>query len=115
MICIEQQRDVTGLLEWSEATLANPLAGAVELRLVGMATRLAFEWHLAELTDKLPPPRGIKWHAKAIRLMKAGAFDMATYRRTRQIARLAAKAVHGKPFCRTRAKMLLAAVREFIG
>ena len=107
-------RDIPSLLEWSESTLANPQAGAVEVRLVGMATRLAFEWHLAELTDRLAPPRGIKWHAKAIRLMKAGHIDMATYRRTRQIERLACKAVHGKPFCRTRAAMLLAAVRDFV-
>jgi hypothetical protein len=113
-ICIEQQRDVAGLLEWASMRLNNSLASAVDVRLAGVAARLAFEFHLAELCRQHGPPKGIRWHSYAIRLLKAGVFTMSDYRAARRISRLACKAVHGKPFDRTRAGMLYAAVSEFV-
>jgi len=114
MICIEQQRDVAGLLEWSAGRLDDPDANPVQIRLAGVAARLAFEFHLAELCRQHGPPKGIRWHSYAIRLLKAGVFTMGDYKSARRIARLACKAVHGKPFDRTRAKMLFAAVSSFV-
>ena len=114
MICIEQQRDVAGLLEWAELTLGDELACPVQIRLAGVAARLAFEFHLAEICRRIGPPKGIRWHSYAIRLLKCGVFTMDDYKSARRISRLACKAVHGKPFDRTRAGMLYAAVSEFV-
>ena len=114
MICIEQQRDVAGLLEWAANALDDAEASMVQIRLAGVATRLAFEFHLAELCRQHGPPKGTKWHRYAIRLFKLGVLTMRDYRHARLINRLAAKAVHGKPFCRERAQRLLAAVSSFI-
>jgi hypothetical protein len=114
MICIEQQRDVTGLLEWAATALDNPDANAVQIRLAGVAARLAFEFHLAELCRQHGPPKGIRWHSYAIRLLRAGVFTMSDYRAARRISRAAIKAVHGKPFDRERAGMHYAAVTEFV-
>jgi hypothetical protein len=111
---MEQQRDVAGLLEWSASALDDPEASAVQLRLAGVAMRLAFEYHLAELCRQHGPPKGVKWHSYAIRLYKVGVFTMEDYRHARLINRLAAKAVHGKPFGRERAQRLFAAVSEFV-
>jgi hypothetical protein len=41
MICIEQQRDVAGLLEWAAGRLDDPDANPVQIRLAGVAARLA--------------------------------------------------------------------------
>jgi hypothetical protein len=102
------------LLEWAELTLDDELAGPVEIRLSGVAARLAFEFHLAELCRQHGPPKGIRWHSYAIRLLKCGVFTIDDYKTARRISRLACKAVHGKPFDRTRAGMLYAAVSEFV-
>ena len=115
MIAIaEQVCDTAGLLDWASTRLDDPLASAIDIRLAGMATRLAFDLYLGELTMRLAPPRGIKWHAKAVRLLKAGHLDMAKYRRARQIERIASKAVHGGQFDRTRARLLFSMVSGFV-
>jgi hypothetical protein len=112
---MEQQCDVAGLLEWAAGRLDDPGASLVQIRLAGAASRMAFEFHLAGLCRVVGPPRGIKWHNYAVRLLKCGEFDMAHYRAARRISRLAIKAVHGMPFDRERALRLLAMVTEFVG
>ena len=75
---------------------------------------MALEFHLAELCRLHGPPTGTCWHNCAVRLLKAGLFTMSDYRAVRRIARLAAKAVHGKPFDLERAKALFESVQTFV-
>jgi hypothetical protein len=105
--------DIPALLRWAKL-LIDDNGESVDFRLSGVCSRLAFEFRLHDLCREHRPPKGDKWHSFAIRLMKVGVLTLDQYRHVRRIARLAARAVHGKPFCRHRAKLLLEMVQEFI-
>lgn len=111
---VNRAAEVADLLSWAEVTIDNELASAVELRLAGVATRLAFEFHLHEMCSRIGPPKGGCWHNFAVRLLKAGHFDMGDYRHVRRINRMAARSVHGKPWGRERAAALFQVVQEFV-
>jgi hypothetical protein len=109
-----ESRDVASLLDWADQRIDDPLSSPVDLRMAGVAARMALEFHLHELCRLHAPPSGNCWHDFAIRLMKAGYMSMAEYRHGRRIMRLAIKAVHGKPWDRERAGRLLELVTEFV-
>ena len=111
---VDRCAESADLLAWADGMIQNELATAVEIRLAGVAARMAFEFYLAELCREHGPPKGEKWHHFALRLMKAGIFTMGDYRKARRIARVASKAVHGKPFGVERAEELFEAVSGFI-
>jgi hypothetical protein len=104
---------IPSLLNWAAFTLADEPSPA-EIRLAGVAARMAVEFHLAELCRQHGPPKGERWHHYALRLLKVRVFTMGDYRQCRRIARLAAKAVHGKPFEIERARDLFERVSEFV-
>jgi hypothetical protein len=106
--------DIPALLQWAETLVESDDAPAVDYRVAGVCLRLAFEFRLHDLCRDHGPPKGEKWHSFAIRLLKVGVFTMDDYRHVRRINRLAARAVHGKPFDRFRAKVLLELVTEFL-
>jgi hypothetical protein len=110
----QESRDVASLLDWAAERIDDGLASPVDLRMAGVAVRMAFEFHLHELCRLHAPPSGGCWHNFAIRLMKAGHLSMDEYRHGRRIMRLATKAVHGRPWSRERAGRLLELVREFV-
>ncbi len=120
MICLfcppemDRIKQVTDLLTWAAFRIEDELASDIDIRLAGVAARMAFEFHLRDLCRQRELPKGERWHNFAVRLLKAGVFTMAEYRHVRRIARLAAKAVHGKPFDIERARELLAKVVEFV-
>ena len=106
--------EIPSLLKWARMLIDDDDPNATDCRLSGVCSRMALEYHLHELCSRIGPPKGERWHNFAIRLMKAGAFTMDDYRHVRRIMRLAAKSVHGKPFCKFRAKLLLEMVSEIV-
>ena len=100
--------------KWAEMANRDDEPNVTDCRLGGRCSRMAMEYHLRELCRRIGPPNGERWHNFAIRLMKAGTLTMDQYRHVRRIMRLAAKSVHGKPFCKFRAKLLLEMVTEIV-